>query len=159
MSTPCRIIVKINKEDIGKIKKFDLCKLPIPYGEWINRDPNGKICRNEVAETPIYENVTLNGEYIGVYCHWDGDTNSTGRILKNNFNTYEQVLNLVLGGAISGIASGQLHHYANRQDETHGETWEDIEPIQGTLDHIRENIYGQYEHIFENGKWKSKRCV
>ena len=116
MSTPCRIIVKINKEDIGKVKKFDPSKLPIPYGEWIDRDLDGKIYRNEIAETPIYENVKLEGEYIGVYCHWDGDTNSTGRILKNNFKTYEQALNLVIGGAISGMASKQLHHYANRKE-------------------------------------------
>ena len=155
MSTPCRIIVKINKEDIGKVKKFSLWKLPIPYGEWINRDLSGKAYNNEIAETPIYENVTLDGEYIGVYCHWDGDTNTTGRILKNNFKTYEQALNLVIGGAISGMASKQLHHYANRKEME----WEDIHPIQGTLDHVRKNIYGQYEHIFENGKWKSKCCV
>lgn len=156
MSTPCRIIVKINKEDIGKTMKFNprWPNTELPYGEWIERDEEGNICRNELREKSLCENVKLKSEYIGVYCHWDGDTNSTGRVLKRHFSTYRQALNLVLGGDLSGLCTGALINYANRE----GMEWKDIQPIQGDLDTIRKNIYGQYEHIFENDKWKSRQC-
>lgn len=156
MSTPCRIIVRIDKSDINKTKRFD-CTWPvnpIPYGEWIDRDKEGYIYRNEVNKTCVCEDIKLGGEYIGVYCHWDGNTQTTGKILKKQFNTYEKALNLVIGGDISGLSCGVLKHYANRK----GQPWTVIQPKQGTLEDVRGNIYGCYEHIFENGKWHSKKC-
>lgn len=157
MSTPCKIIVKIDKEDIGKIQKFDPTypSLLIPYGEWIERDRDGKVWRDQFSETSVCQDIKLKGEYIAVYCHWDGDTKTTGRILKKDFKCYRQALNLVLGGDISSLSTKQLRHYANRKDSE----WGDIEPIQGTLDEVRNGKYGYYEHIFEDGKWKSKCCV
>jgi hypothetical protein len=128
--------------------------LLMPYGEWIERDRDGKVCRNQFSETCVCQDIKLKGAYIGVYCHWDGDTATTGRILKKEFITYKQALNLVLGGDISSISTRELKHYANCKDWK----WEDVKPVQGTIENIRKKKYGYYEHIFEDGKWRSKKC-
>ena len=153
MSTPSRIILKLKKEDIGRKVKFDPTKLPIPLHEWIEKDDNGKVWLNQKGVEKS-KAVTLKGEYIGIYCHWDGHLDSTGDVLRESFNDYETALNLIVGGWCSGIASGHVAHYANRK----GSKWADIKPIQGSIDTIRSQIYGQYEYIFENGSWKGVKC-
>lgn len=154
MSTPCRIILKLDKKDIGRSKKFNSEKLPLPYGDWVFKDADGTIWRDESCELKC-KRVKLVGDYIGVYCHWDGHTDSTGRVLKRHFKTYDAVLNLLLGGFISGMASGKVTNYANRKIEK----WDDIKPIQGSLEDVKQSIYGQYEHIFEDGKWHCKKII
>lgn len=153
MSTPSRIILKLKKEDIGRKIKFNPKKLPIPLYDWIGRDDNGKIWLDQKGVEKSKE-VTLKGEYIGIYCHWDGDLYSTGLVLSEDFNDYEIALNLIVGGFCSGIANGHVAHYANRK----GTKWADEKPIQGSIDIIRSQIYGQYEYIFENGSWKGHKC-
>jgi hypothetical protein len=79
------------------------------------------------------------------------------RALRKHFKDYDAILNLLLGGFISIISNGYVKHYANRQSMK----WEDsreyegCKPIQGSLDELRKSIYGQFEYIFEDGKWKS----
>lgn len=153
MSTPSRIILKLKKEDIGRKIKFDPTKLPLPFYDWIERDDNGKVWLNQ-KDVEKSKAVTLKGKYIGIYCHWDGHLDSTGDVLRESFNDYETALNLIVGGWCSGIASGYVSHYANRK----GMEWADIKPIQGSIDTIRSQIYGQYEYIFENDSWKGVKC-
>lgn len=153
MSTPSRIILKLKKEDIGRKIKFDPTKLPLPFYDWIERGDNGKVWLNK-KDVEKSKAVTLKGEYIGIYCHWDGNLDSTGDVLRESFNDYETALNLIVGGWCSGIACGRVSHYANRK----GDEWADIKPIQGSIDTMRSQIYGQYEYIFENGSWKGVKC-
>ena len=153
MSTPSRIILKIRKEDIGRKIKFDPTKLPIPLKEWIETDENGKVWLNQQGKD-LCRVVTLKGNYIGIYCHWDGCLDSVGETLKEHFNDYETALNLLVGGFCSGIAGGHVAHYANRI----GDKWAEIKPIQGSIDKLRKNIYGQYEYVFDNNKWKGIKC-
>ena len=154
MSTPSRIIIKLRKEDIGRKIKFDPNKLPLPLGNWINKDENGRVWRNESDKDKTRE-ITLKGKYIGIYCHWDGYMENVGAVLKESFNDYETTLNLIVGGYCSGIASGEVNHYANRI----GHKWSEIKPLQGSLKHLRDCIYGQYEYIFENNKWIAKKVL
>ena len=153
MSTPSRIIIKVCKEDVGRKIKFDSTKLPIPLKEWIETDENGKVWLNQQGKD-LCRVVTLKGDYIGIYCHWDGCLDSVGETLKEHFNDYETALNLLVGGFCSGIASGHVAHYANRI----GDKWAEIKPIQGNIDKLRKNIYGQYEYVFDNNKWKGIKC-
>ena len=148
MSTPSRIIIKLRKEYIGRKIKFDPNKLPLPLGNWIYKDEYGRVLRNESGKDKTRE-ITLKGEYIGIYCHWDGHPESVGAVLKESFNDYETALNLIAGGWCSGISCGMVNHYANRV----GHKWSEIKPIQGSLKHLRDYIYGQYEYIFDNDKW------
>ena len=152
MSTPSRIIIKVRKEDIGRKIKFDPKKLPLPLGDWIYRYDDGKVWRDESAKEKSKE-FTLKGEYIGIYCHWDGYPDSVGATLKESFNDYETALNLLAGGWCSGIACEEVNHYANRK----WHKWSEIKPLQGSLEYIRQHIYGQYEYTFVN-KWRHKRC-
>ena len=151
MSTPSRIIIKLRKEDIGRKIKFDPNKLPLPLGNWIYKNQNGRVWRDERDKEKSRE-ITLKGEYIGIYCHWDGYIEGVGEVLKNCFNDYETALNLIAGGWLSGICSGEVNHYANRM----GWKWSDIKPLQGSLNYLRENIYGQHEYIFDDN-WFTKR--
>jgi hypothetical protein len=156
MSTPSRIILKLDKKDLGHFKKFDSSKLPLPYAEWIDKDENGKVYNDESCENKC-KKVKLQGEYIAVYCHWNGYPSDTGRALRKHFKDYDAILNLLLGGFISIISNGYVKHYANRQSMKweNSREYEGCKPIQGSLDELRKSIYGQFEYIFEDGKWKS----
>ena len=149
MSTPSRIILKVRKEDVGRKIKFNPTKLPIPLKEWMETDENGKVWLDQRGKD-LCRMVTLKGGYIGIYCHWDGYLDSVGETLKKHFNDYETALNLLVGGFCSGIACGHVAHYANR-DLT---KWRDIKPIQGSFNKVYENMYGQYNYLFEDGVWK-----
>ena len=76
MSTRSCIIVKVRKEDIGKKKQFNE-KILSHLEEWISRDCEGKVYLNEVDEEKS-KPVTINGDYIGIYCHWDGYPSRSG---------------------------------------------------------------------------------
>jgi hypothetical protein len=149
MSTPSRIILKVRKEDIGRKIKFDPIKLPLPLKEWIETDKNGKVLFDQRGKD-LCRVVTLKGDYIGIYCHWDGYPDSVGETLKKHFNNYETALNLLVGGFCSGIACGHVAHYANR----YSEKWSDIKPIQGSLNKVYETMFGYYTYLFEDGMWK-----
>lgn len=150
MSTPSRIILKVRKKDVGRKMKFDLSKLPIPFGEWIEKDDKGKVWLDQRGKD-VCRMVTLKGDYIGIYCHWDGYVeDGVGETLKKYFNDYETALNLIVGGFCSGISNGYVRHYANRN----GSRWRYIKPIQGTFDKVYGEIYGRYDYLFEDGVWK-----
>lgn len=149
MSTPSRIILKVRKEDVGRKIKFDPTKLPIPLKEWIETDENGKVWLDRRGKN-LCRAVTIKGDYIGIYCHWDGNLDGVGETLKEQFNDYETALNLLVGGFCSDIASGHVAHYANRDIDK----WRNIKPIQGSFNKVYENMYGQYNYLFEDGVWK-----
>ena len=122
MSTRSAIILKVRKEDLGKKVKFDKKKLPIPLKNW--KDEWG----DESAKEKSKE-ITLSHEYIGIYCHWDGDLDGVGAVLKEYFTDYDAVLNLIAGGDCSSIWYDGVKHYANRK----GEEWKYIAPKQHEL--------------------------
>ena len=151
MSTRSCIIVKVRKEDIGKKKQFDE-KILSHLEEWISRDCEGKVYLNEVDEEKS-KPVTINGDYIGIYCHWDGYPSGVGNALKHSFNSYRDALNLVLGGDCSSIDENKVKHYANRS----GEEWESVQPKQGKTKASIKRRYGwlEYAYLFdeERGGW------
>lgn len=147
MSTRSCIIVKVNKEDIGKVKSFQesLIKGLESWG-------NGE------AKDGYFPNVTLHGQYIAVYCHWDGYLEGVGAELKEHYNTYEKALNLVLGGSISSINNGNVMYYTTRK----GEDWDYLKPIPfKTLAQIKKSgdySWCEYFYVFDNGEWKYSYC-
>lgn len=145
MSTHSAIVLKVKKSDKGKTFKFDENKLPTKLIGWGYED--------EIDKDKC-QKVTLNGDYIGIYCHWDGYPEGVGEALKNNFKTYEDVLNLIVGGFCSSIDNEGIKHYANRKDEE----WEWIKPIQGGIAHLvkKLDLDFEYLYLFENNSWKVK---
>jgi hypothetical protein len=45
---------------------------------------------------------------VSVYCHYDGYPEHTGRILKEDYTTKEQVANLIDGGSMSSLKTTHL---------------------------------------------------
>ena len=147
MSTRSSIILKVRKEDIGKKVKFDQSKLTL-----IGWGANDLYSYGDESGEEKSEEVTINSEYIGVYCHYDGEPNGIGRILKEQFSDYDKLLNLLIGGDISFICENGVRHYANRK----GESWEWNKPKQkGTAAGIA-NHFGENSFIFKDGKWLFK---
>lgn len=113
MSTRSCVIIKVRPEDIGKVMKFNNELLPVKEEDW-----------GDEADMDKAEDVKISSAYLGVYCHWDGYPDGVGAALKANFNTYEQALNLILGGSYSSISNDSVRRYATRS----GEDWDT--PIQ-----------------------------
>lgn len=143
MSTRSCIVVKVRKEDLGKKLKFDASKVKLEPWNF-----------EEVNE--FSKKVGLKSPYVGVYCHFDGNPEGVGSVLKKCFNDYESALNLVLGGFISLLEDGKVvKHYANRS----GEDWNFIKPLQGKdCDSISNKVDHQYCYLFTDEKGWRVRC-
>lgn len=146
MSTRSAIIIKVKREDIGKVVKFDKTKLPTKLSEWGNE-----------SSKEMSEEVTLNMPYIGIYCHSDGDFNGVGAVLKEVFNDYGKVLNLIVGGYCSLVWYNEVRHYANRN----GEKWNWVKPQKAeTASEVADKIgHDGYVYLFDDNHWKAKKGI
>lgn len=132
MATRSNICLILNKEDIGKSVKFDETKLPkdVTYdNEFLN----------------LVEEVTLEKPVLEIYHHWDGYPENLGKTLLEQYNDYDTILNLLLGGDASTINNNNVCQYCAWR----GEDWEYVKPKQ--LDKPAFNE--EYLYKFENGVW------
>jgi hypothetical protein len=132
MATRSNICLVLNKEDIGKVVKFDETKLP-----------KGVSCYNEFLDK--VEEVTLEKPVLKIYHHWDGYPDGVGKTLLKQYNDYNTILNLLLGGDASSINGDSVCQYCAWV----GEDWESVKPEQ--LDNPVLNE--KYLYKFENGVW------
>lgn len=154
MSTRSFIIVKVRKEDIGKVMKFNEGLLPKPLDNWQEKDHEGKVWRDETGQN-LCQPVEVKDQFIGVYCHWDGYPDGVGAELLTHFKDYNSVLNLIIGGSCSSINGGVVRHYANRQKEK----WEYLLPKQGKsqaeLARVGRGSWAEYAYVFDEATgWK-----
>lgn len=141
MSTNSCIILKLRREDIGKVKEFNRKQLPMKLSTWRSTWYDE---RSRLKCKP----VELKGGYIGIYVHWDGST--LGEVLNRNFKDYDSVLNLLLGGSCSYIVDDSVRYYANRK----GEFWAYISPY--FADSVQEMLNGHGEecnYLFNGNCW------
>lgn len=156
MGTRSCVMIKVRPSDVGKTLKFDESKLPVKLGNWECKDFNGKVYRDETGKD-LCKPVTLEGDYIGVYCHWDGYPHGgVGDALKEAFNDYDKAMSLIIGGSCSAITEENVVHYANRNIEK----WEHIKPLQGKT---QKSIYdrcgwAEYAYLYDEarGGWVYK---
>ena len=132
MSTRSNICLVLNKEDIGKVVKFDETKLP-----------KDATCDNEFLN--MVEEVTLEKPVLEIYHHWDGHPESVGKTLLEQYNDYNTILNLLLGGDASSINVNNVRQYCAWR----GEDWKSVKPRQ--LD--KPSFNEKYLYKFENGVW------
>lgn len=132
MATRSNICLILNKEDIGKVMKFDETKLP-----------KGVTCYNEFLNK--VEEVTLEKPVLEIYHHWDGYPDGVGKTLLKQYNDYNTILNLLLGGDASSINGDSVCQYCAWV----GEDWERVKPKQ--LD--KPSFNEEYLYKFENGVW------
>lgn len=108
-------------------------------------DLENKPWYKEVKEG-CWEKVNAHGkEALRIYHHWDGYIEGVGETLYENYNTYEDALNLVLGGDVSTI-NDTYTPYATRM----GEEWENIKPQAIDED---APINEDYDYMFKDGEW------
>lgn len=134
MATRSNICLVLNKEDIGKVMKFDETKLP-----------NGVSCDDEFLN--MVEEVTLEKPVLEIYHHWDGYPEGLGKTLLKQYNDYNTILNLLLGGDASSIIGDVCQYCAWR-----GEEWESVKPVQLDKPVLNE----EYLYKFEDGVWYFK---
>lgn len=162
MGTRSCIIVKVRPSDKGKTVKFDKRLVARELLEWVDKDREGNVWRDEKGKERS-QPVTLTGDYIGIYCHWDGYVHGgVGEQLKEDYSDYLLALNLVVGGFCSSIGDEGLKHYANRGNKNTpyvNEKWADIKPLQGdTQKSVFERVDCEYIYLFdeERGGWLYK---
>lgn len=143
MSTTSMIFIKVKREDIGKAISFDKSQLPVKLSDWVFDKTRSK-CKP----------TTIENNYLGVYCHWDGDPTGVGDTLLKLYNGYESIVNLIAGGDCSCIDRQKVRHYANRK----GEKWKFIKPRQ--IKKIGDmGGWTCYTYIFKDGKWRVREGV
>jgi hypothetical protein len=107
-----------------------------------------------------------NGQIVSAYCHFDGYPSHNGRILLENYKTFEQVRKLVTGGDMSSLGEksekvaghsyvtpveGYTVYYGRDRNETEvgAKTHKDREAFE---DYASESP-GEYIYLFANNKW------
>jgi hypothetical protein len=121
--------------------------LPVPLQGWDEYD--------EETAKDFSKQVTLNKPYLGIYCHWSGYPSDVGKVLKEKFSKYEDILNLLVGGDCSFICSDGVRHYANRTSEE----WKWIKPKKAdSPSEIAEHTDHEYAYLFEDGEWTMRHC-
>lgn len=134
MSTNSRIYLKLKNEDKNKTMKGDEKLINIS---------------NNNFETP---SVELNGDYISVYCHWDGYFNGVGKALFKYHNTYNHILNMLLFGYLSYVDEGIMSYHAWRGEDE--EPWKCVKPNVTNDTKLSES----YNYLFDcdTNKWYVK---
>ena len=135
MSTRSCVIIKVRVDDIGQAMRFDKELLPVEEKGW--EDYN----EDDVDKSTV---VKIKCVYLGVYCHWDGYPDGVGAALKNKFKTYEQALNLVLGGDCSVISEEYVKRYATRK----GEQWDEPTQSNNVNNVVAKFDWSEYAYLF-----------
>lgn len=132
MATRSNICLVLNKEDIGKVMKFDETKLP-----------KDVTCSDEFLN--MVEEVTLEKPILEIYHHWDGYPDGVGKTLLEQYNDYNTILNLLLGGDTSSILRNHVCQYCAWR----GDDWKGVKPRQ-----LDEPVLNEkYLYKYEDGVW------
>ena len=139
MATRSFIFVKINAEDFGKVMCADVEKIPTNVTDY----------NFPCEEVTIPDNPYNGVLWLGVYCHWDGYPDGVGEELKQNYNSYEDALNLILFGGLSCVCNYVIayHNWRNEPVQIYKSIY-DSKPACPT--------YVDYAYYFEDGEWSVK---
>jgi hypothetical protein len=153
MSTNCCIILKVRDTDKGKLLSFNKSKLPLVLKNWKAFDKNNNLIWDRTG-IDTTNPIMVNSDFIAIYCHWDGYKDGVGKTLKRCFKSYDEVMNLILGGDCSEIAFKGIIHYANKEYAD----WEDIKPGQAnTKSGLYSQYGGQFVYYFDEKEWWYKK--
>lgn len=138
MATRSFIILKLKDEHINEDLCMDNTEFPCMFDD-----------------ISIFKFVKPDKPYIGIYCHFDGYPDGVGKYLNEFYNSYDDVLNLILCGSISYVpvtANDTEAFYAFR----HG--YEFVKPkcIDEKIMHKEKVTFydAEYVYVFENGEWR-----
>ena len=95
------------------------------------------------------------GYVLSVYHHWDGYPQWLGVVLKEKFNTYEKIAELLDGGDVSCIDSDT--DWSLEKVDNHVQYYNDRgENTEPRLDTTVEDYLAngeEYAYLFENNQW------
>ena len=136
MSTNSTIVLKLRKEDIGRIKKCNIqnCNIKSKKNYRFETLPIMKFIKDKVKP------IKLSNPYIKIYHHWDGYPDTLGKWLKEHYRSYQDVLNLMLVGDCSTIIDGVIPYIGFEDDRE----WAEYKPE--LLDEIPECCYN-YQYL------------
>lgn len=141
MSTSAGLILHVHKEDIGKELIFN----PTLFEE--NNIPMSVTIPKSLDRI---KPIKIEQEYLYIHEHWDGYIDCVGQILINSFNSYDLVLNLMLGGDISYLDSCYYPYFAFPREED----FNDLMPRQyDKLKKALESNYEDFFYLFDKDKW------
>ena len=149
MATRSFISIRIPKEYEGKTLQCDVCKLP--NGIIID---NGDNFAFPSVEIPISSDKN-HDLYMSVYHHFDGHIESLGATLMKHYNTFESVLNLILGGDVITCMKHDrdIVEYFHKSNVS----WNDNEcPMFNNrivVNELIKNSMARFHYRFEGGKW------
>lgn len=135
MATRGTIVIKIKDEDLGKKVKVDPSYL------------TKKEDKIKKYETKCFE-IELSKKYAEIYQHWDSYPSGLGQDLIDYWDTYDKVLNLILGGDASSVGEN-VNGYVAMDDRD--EQYDDLKPrFSNNCPHVTE----EYQYLFdEDEKW------
>ena len=95
------------------------------------------------------------GHVLSVYHHWDGYPEWLGVTLKEKFNTYDKIAELIDGGDIS-CCDSYLYCYLEKVDlhvQYYNDRGENTEPRLDTTVEDYLSKGEEYAYLFENNEW------
>ena len=92
------------------------------------------------------------GNFVSIYCHFDGYPEHNGNILVNFYNTEEKVDELLSHGDASSINSTIEESVFYHRDR--GEELSEPEHFHSLTEFINYFSDCEYFYIFEDNKWK-----
>jgi len=95
------------------------------------------------------------GHVLSVYHHWDGYPEWLGVTLKEKFNTYDKISELLDGGDVSCIDSDSDWNLekVDNHVQYYNDRGEDTEPrLDTTVEDYLDNGE-EYAYLFENNEW------
>lgn len=134
MATRSTISLKINESDKGKKFKFDENKLPEGVGY-------------EKDYIDLLSSIMIETDYLTIYHHWDGYPDGVGATLLDEFNDYDSILNLMLGGDASTINGNTIVQYTAWRGET---------GCEARQSNAEPSVTEEYAYLFKDGKWYFK---
>lgn len=150
MGTFARIILHVKAKDIGNTIRFDKKKFPskitLEKEEYLE---NGLTPESEAIIIP-------KEEYAAGYVNFDGHIESVGKVLFNNFKTYEEVLNLLCLSPWSYLEEDKALSYYLWYTGSEERRKQCLQPerVKVYFDSDDKALSeGFYYYKFEEGKW------
>ena len=132
MSTRCMIFVAVATEDNRK---------PVIYNPAEHTAGTGFEDKENLRKWSKKNNIIANGNYLSIYCHFDGYPKGVGANLQSFYNDYKKAFNLMGAGAVSDI-------------DTISTSFMDTPPTVSKEILIKDTISIEYVYLFHNGEWK-----
>lgn len=150
MSTRANINIKINLSDFGAEKVFDAKsqkQIARGYVYCSKKESDDWRKYVEFYERPA---VMLEKPYLSIFSHWDGYPGRLGKMLLENYKSYDDVLNLLLGGDIECLHNESIEYAIDvRLDNQPDSDVQSLMPTQGD-----KPLYEYcYSYTFKDDEW------